>query len=209
MSTIRVDQQKLEAVKRALEAIGAEPNQAMVRAINRTLEGVGTDSAKAISAELNLTQATIKKNHKAFKASLARVTGKFQSQGRPIPLIKYGATQVRDGVSVRIKRGSPKKTIKFAFLATMKSGHKGVFQRTSPFVGAGRPIGNTGRLHMNAPGKWPRQYRLPIKELHGPRVEDIMSNTPVMTDILEKASQRLHDRLEHEADHIIRKAQNA
>lgn len=209
MAAIEFDQVKLRAAIRALDAIGGEANQAMMRAINRTLDGVNTDAARAIATELNLTQANIKKNFSKFTATRASVKGTWRSKGKPVKLIDYGAIQVAGGVAVKIKKNRPKKIIKHAFVTTMKSKHKGAFQRTTDKVGTGRPIGNTATLHLNFPGRWERKYRLPIKELHGPRVEDILENPPVMGDTLEKASVRLNARLEHEVNYILTKAKNA
>jgi Prophage minor tail protein Z (GPZ) len=62
------------------------------------------------------------------------------------PVIAYPARQTRKGVKVSINQGS-NKLIKSAFIATMRSGHRGVFKRAS-------------------------KSRLPIKELFTTRVID-------------------------------------
>jgi hypothetical protein len=68
--------------------------------------------------------------------------------GKPVPLIAYPNRQTRKGVSVEVNRGK-RTLIKGAFLATMRSGHKGVFRRR-------------GRA------------RLPIEELRGSRPVDAL-----------------------------------
>lgn len=204
-----MDKTTLAEAQRALSEIKNGTATAMYRAINRALDGVSTDAAKVIATEVNLTQKIIKGDFSTYKATPDKIAGTFRSRGRPVALIHYGASQVGTGVSVRIKKDRPRKVIAYAFIATMKSGHQGVFQRTTDKKGTGTPIGSTGKLLLNDPGKWPRQYRLPIKELFGPRVEDIFENKPVMDETLDKAAIRLNERFEHEVEYLLERAKNA
>lgn len=91
-----------------------------------------------------------------------------------IPLYELGARQTRAGVTVRL-RGS----YAHAFLATMKSGHAGVFRRT----GAGSP-------------------RLPIHEQFGPNpAHAVIRKADNYQQILaEIAEQNMLPRLMHEID---------
>lgn len=68
--------------------------------------------------------------------------------GKPVPLVAYPNRQTTKGVTVEVNRGK-RTLLKGAFLATMTSGHKGVFRR----VGAAR---------------------FPIKELLGSRPLDAL-----------------------------------
>lgn len=53
------------------------------------------------------------------------------AKAKPIPLIAFGARQTRTGVSVEVTKGK-RSIIRHAFIATMASGHKGVFMREGP-----------------------------------------------------------------------------
>lgn len=68
--------------------------------------------------------------------------------GKPVPLVAYPHRQTRKGVSVEVNRGK-RTLVKGAFVATMKSGHKGVFRRRG-------------------------KARLPIEELRGSRPVDAL-----------------------------------
>lgn len=68
--------------------------------------------------------------------------------GGPVPLVAYPHRQAKRGVSVEVNRGK-RTLIKGAFVATMKSGHKGVFRRRG-------------------------KARLPIDELRGSRPVDAL-----------------------------------
>ena len=48
--------------------------------------------------------------------------------GQPVPLIAYPHRQTRKGVSVEVNRGQ-RTLVKSAFIATMASGHEGIFKR--------------------------------------------------------------------------------
>lgn len=97
-----------------------------------------------------------------------------------IQLYKFGATQTSKGVRVRL-RGS----YRHAFIAAMKNGHKGVFQR------AGDPI----------------TQRLPIRELFGPNpAHDITNNDQVyLSFVAEVVEEVLAPRVLHEIGRLLPK----
>lgn len=65
------------------------------------------------------------------RESIATIKARYSKQRYPrIPLIKFGARDTkRKGVAYRIKKGASKQRMRHAFVATMPSGHKGVYQR--------------------------------------------------------------------------------
>jgi hypothetical protein len=68
--------------------------------------------------------------------------------GEPVPLVAYPHRQGKRGVTVEVNRGK-RTLVKSAFVATMRSGHKGVFRRSGT-------------------------ARLPIEELRGSRPVDAL-----------------------------------
>jgi hypothetical protein len=50
-------------------------------------------------------------------------------KGSRISLVKYGARQVRKGITVKVKKSGGRKLVRHAFIVTMPSGHVGVFTR--------------------------------------------------------------------------------
>lgn len=81
-------------------------------------------------------------------SAIERMKWSVDVSGEPVPLTAYPHRQTKKGVSVEVNRGK-RTLIKGAFVATMKSGHKGVFRRRG-------------------------KARLPIDELRGSRPVDAL-----------------------------------
>jgi hypothetical protein len=202
---IAVDATDLRHAELMLDGVKDAIPRVLMRSINRTVDGTVTDAAKEIAQVVNLPQRIIKANLRKQKASIDRVQGAVVSKGRPVPLIHYGARQTRKGVTVLVKKGRPRSLIKQAFISVMRSGHKGVFARRKELSGTGRPL-EEARGH---PGRWPKKYRLPIRQLYGPRVEDVFGDQIVLQPVLDKAKRRFDQNFSHEVDYLITVGRNA
>jgi hypothetical protein len=166
MITIKINAEDMAKVKKMLAGIPGAADRVCMRAINDGLAGMKTDASTEIRAEINLTKSVVDATFKTVKASVTSLSGVFTSTGKPVPLIEYGARQTTKGVSVQVKRSNPRSVVVGAFIATMKSGHKGVFWREW-HQAIRKPV------NRNIPyGKLPKQYRLPIAQRFGPRVPD-------------------------------------
>jgi hypothetical protein len=184
--SIRINEADLSNVRNALSEILKAPDRVFVRALNKTLTGVKTDSSAKVRETLNASKKVVDETLKVQKASFGKMSAAIHSTGRPLPLIGFtGTRQTKKGVSVMIKKGRPRKVIPGTFIATMKTGHKGVFWRDK-----------VGTKTVS---------RLPISERYSSRVPDILSNEPVMKDVLSKADERLHKNLMHELDYELSK----
>jgi len=180
-----------------LRTFGAKSTGMMSRSINKTLTGVRTDGTNLAAAELNLKKKQIRDAMRLIKASPKTLQALFKRSGRPIPLIQFIGTRAlkRGGISVKVKKSGRRVKLEHAFLATMASGHVGVFARRygKKYQKDGRP------WQPNASyARLPRKYRLPIEELTGPRVEDILGRPDVMAELLRLAGIRLDKNIEHE-----------
>jgi hypothetical protein len=195
---IRIDESDLRNVKAMLSDMKGMATKVTVRALNKTLTGVRTDASSAIRAEITASKSAVDDTFKVEKASSTRLQATIASTGKPLPLIDYSTRQTKKGVSVQVKRTKPRKVIRGAFIVTLKSKHEGAFWREWH----GQKKAKRKDLHY---GKLPRIYRLPMKQLYGPRVPDIMSNEPVMKLILSQAGERLHNNLAHETDYELSK----
>lgn len=89
---------------------------------------------------------------------------KERISGRAISLTKFPHIRTPSGVSVRL--GGKTRRLKSAFIATMKSGHEGVFRRRG-------------------------KGRLPIRELWAPRLSNMMLDDGVIPGIQSKAQERI------------------
>lgn len=163
--------------------------QATVRALNKLAAQIVTAASKNIrDVGYGLKASDIKETLKIIRATSANLTVKVVATGRPIPMIKYGARQVRDGVSVNILNG--RKVIAGAFIATMPNGHTGVFVR------------QPGAKHKKVnKASW---HALPIRELYGPAVPDALANAKVQEAIEQLIESKFDDIFTHEVQYLLR-----
>lgn len=141
--------------------------KAASRAINKTMTTVNAQAAREIKkdiggkisiSEIKASMAINKTNPKALYAAL-------YAKGRRIPIIKIDPAAHQDGSGVNYKTGKGRGHIPHAFVATMRSGHRGVFKRKS-------------------------STRLPIQELHGPSIPKVFINNVIMEAMERIAKER-------------------
>lgn len=87
--------------------------------------------------------------------------------GEPVPLVAYPHRQTKKGVSVEVNRGK-RTLVAGSFIASMKSGHKGVFKRK-------------GRA------------RLPIAELRGSRPVDALLHEGEADGVAERGGKSFNE----------------
>lgn len=146
-------------------------NQATVRALNKTATTVRAEAARKIGREYNIKIGAAKSQMWITQANRGRVKATITVSGRPIPLVEFDARQVRGGVSVKVK--GTRKVVRGAFIATMRTGHRGVFVRTS------------GR-------------RLPIRQLFALSLPVAFSQKQIVDALLSVASDRFAETLRQE-----------
>jgi len=121
---------------------------AAARALNRTAVTVRREVSSKIRLTYALPAADVKEQIRIMPATKARLEVRIVASGKRIPLYSFSAKQlkIRRGgkggqVTVKVLRAGGRKVVTGRkgltgrpFIATMKSGHTGVFQR----VGKGR-----------------------------------------------------------------------
>lgn len=112
-----------------LEMTGANFRTAVARAINHSIAKGRTQSTKAIRARYKVKSSDIKSHMHLKRAKAANLTATISLSMRPLPVHAFGARKVKKGVSVNIT--GKRRVIRGAFMATMASGHKGVWGRGS------------------------------------------------------------------------------
>lgn len=106
---------------------------AMVRALNRSIGSGRTVMTRLIAADLGLRAKDVRDKIRLFEASQSYPEASLRASLKRIPLIYFGAKGPEPsrgkgrGVSYRLGSGSTR--IETAFIATMRSGHRGVFVR--------------------------------------------------------------------------------
>jgi hypothetical protein len=158
--------------------------------------------------ELNTTKKVIRDSIQVKKATWSALSGVTSRTGKPLALSKFtGARQTAKGVSVKVLRSGPRTILKHAFLATMKSGHVGVFWREEK-VGTGKKLwpatsrGWFGTLPRD-PDDPLGQLRLHLEHKTGPRVEDILADAGRWKNVEDKANARLIKNMDQEVTYEL------
>jgi hypothetical protein len=161
--------------------------KAKISALNKVAAQAKVGASKEIrNAGYNMKAAAIKKQISIRRAVNGNAVAVVKFSGRPIPLIQFSARETKAGVSVSVKNG--RKVIKGAFIATMPTGHQGVYVRV-------------GNQHKKINGKW---HGLPIKELYGPSMPAAFGSEIVQAAIASLVRDKFPSILEHEIKYLGR-----
>jgi len=126
---IGIPEAKLAEVTAMLDDVKNGSQQVISRAINKVATAARTQIVRRIVEEVNLKSAEVRdRNVSLTKANYSRLEAMIRISGRRIPLLRWGARQTAKGVSYAIRRGG-RQTAPGSFMATMPSGHRGVFVR--------------------------------------------------------------------------------
>lgn len=161
-------------------------SSAFLKSVNRALTTGRKEASQQFTAVYKLKSSEVKDRMIELKASRSRnindMSAALVISNRPVPLILYKARQTKAGVKVNIRGNG--QLVKGAFVATMKSGHTGVYTRDES-----RPSRHKWVRDTSKP-KGGYSKTLPIKERFGispfqffkvegnvPRVERLISES--------------------------------
>lgn len=124
MLTVSVNIEELSNVQRALTATTSQINRAATRALNKTLTWTGGQGRRILAQESGLALKSLKSRVRIGKASRSTLRGSVWFGLAPVKAIYAGgARQTKTGVTARGLSYTG------AFLATMPTGHLGIFKR--------------------------------------------------------------------------------
>lgn len=156
--SVTLDPAQLAATQDALAYIRNGYPRAVMRAGNYAAARTKTATNKKLVGLITADPDRIKKSLNTRKATLSNPVAILDIDGKSIPLFRFDVSfmypTVSGGVTAKIyKTGAAPLILKHAFVAKMKSGHVGVFHRTS-------------------------KSRRPIKEHFGPHATRVFEQTP-------------------------------
>jgi len=173
--------------KEAHGLAASQVNTAIARALNHIAAKAKTRSARDIGNIYKIKKGEIKKGIAIGRAHRNRQSAAIIARGQPLPIMAFGARQVKSGVSANIM--GTRRVIRGAFIATMQSGHKGVFARGQyagyKFGFRNKRIRKTGN-------------DLSINELTTTSLPKAFSNNTVLTNLKTMVEDELPARLMHE-----------
>lgn len=159
--------------------------KAFSAALNRVSTGIRTEAVRKVRETYIIKAGDVRKTIKITKANPARLEILMVSRGGNIPLINFRTTPSKPNTTRRpkvlkaqVKKQGSKKPIPGAFVAQMRSGHIGVFERSG-------------------------KRRLPIRELYGPAVPSMLDNPEVQEHLQKEAQRRMAERLDHEVNRVL------
>jgi len=182
--SVHVDNQSLYNVRTMLSGLADAVPKITQMAVNKAISGVKTDATNEVAAVITATKTKIREAITTRKMTSKNSHAYVRCEGKPLGLIHFGARQTKKGVTVKVLRSEPRGLIKHAYIATMKSGHKGVFWRD--WTGTRRPV-KPGRAY----GALPRKYRLPMSERYSLAVPNVLGYPPTIRAVLDLAGPRL------------------
>ncbi|EFK08741.1 conserved hypothetical protein [delta proteobacterium NaphS2] len=195
-----IEKSDIQEIKRTLKGIKDAVPKVTQMAVNKTLSGVRTDTTNEVAKVIALKPKTIRATITVKKMGRNNAAAYVRCTGKRVPLMAFGAKQLKSGkgVSVKMLKAEKRKTIKHAFIAEMKSGHKGVFWR--------KYEGPRKKWNKKFPySKMPKQYRLPIMELFSFAIPDVMGNEPTMAEIERLAGIRLKKEVDRALNYELSK----
>lgn len=169
------------AVHNSLVALKTEAPLAIARAINRTANSVKTVMTRAVAGSLRVKQAYVRERIKVRLATRQELSAAISASAQPIPLIAQGARgpEPSRGQGRGVTANTATRRYPHAFIATMPSGHRGVFQREG-------------------------KARLKITELRSASVAAVFIHHERAGQV--RADEQLPKNLAHEVDYMIRTA---
>lgn len=174
---IEIQAQGIDPIDRDFEEYPKAAQRAIVRALNRALTSGQTAMVKAMAADTGLKSGDIKKALRQRKATADQPTAVLGASTKRLPLYAFKARQTKTGVSYRLSSGRGQAP--HAFIATMPTGHVGVFAR---------------RL----------KARLPIKELLGPSLGHVFIKYQAVG--LARMQEAFSANIAHEIDYAMGQA---
>lgn len=168
---MRIDIDGLDRALKFLEKFPKQSERAQIRAINRGIRSARTVGAREVARDLGLRVGDARDRLELTTARPGRPEGRIAASRKRIPLIRFKGTSGPEpsrgkgkGVRSGLKGGT--KRIVDAFIATMRSGHRGVYRRRG-------------------------RGRLPIVELKGPSIFEVATKKiPAMAERAREATSK-------------------
>ncbi len=181
---IKYDEAKLARVRKMLRDIPQGMPRVMSKAINRTATSARAEISRRISGRVKINISAVKKGIALHRASYSRWQAVLDLVTRRIPLIKFGAKQLKTGVSYQISKLEGRKRVTeppYPFIQTMPSGHRGVFRRHRPTT-----------------------KRLPIIQLLGPSIGAVFEGAgKIAADVQQETSKKLEKNIDDQVKFIL------
>ncbi len=199
---IEVSAEAIERVEALLAGVPKGAERALSNAMNRGLSKVKIGASKKVREVYTVQASAINEatNTRMKRTSTGDLAGFISFAGYKIPLYKFKVTPkapgIRKRVQATIKKGEGG-TFEDAFIAQMKTGHLGVFERTGEQgiearMAKAKKKGSTGNKHTEK-----------IEEKMGLAMGQMLGNPKVIEELEKEAQKTVDERIVHEIDRLL------
>jgi DNA-binding transcriptional regulator YiaG len=126
---IKYPDNKLKQLEKMFAQTARAVPRVIMRGINRTVTPARTQISRELRKEINIKAGDLNEKINVRRATMSRWEARIELSTYRIPLLDFGARQTAEGVTYKIKKSGARELIPSAFIATMSSGHRGVFKR--------------------------------------------------------------------------------
>lgn len=166
--------------------------KAAASALNKTATTVRAKARPELAKEMGVIQAQVKDQFFINRATLGNLSAGVGVRHKPMALTKFKATrQLKRGVTS--KAYGNRRLYPGAFIATMESGHTGVFLSS-------RKRGRAARIHGHKVSRSGHRYRSSkiVKQIYGPNPSTTFGQKRMTALNNQVATERFHTVFAHE-----------
>lgn len=216
------DNKMLNSIKRRLDRLAGNADSIMKSVLKDVTAKVKADIAEQTAGRYNITKGAVKKATRIRNSSKGKFGGVVMVKGPVLSMTKFKVSPPRpilkaknlpDRLSAAIKKGGlkPINEEPKAFVAKMKTGHIGVFQRTGRWDSSKHPT-RTRNFNRKMSDRTVRQRRGEkektrhnevIQELFSPAIPWLVGNEAIILHMKSEAGNTLMKRISYEIDRIL------
>lgn len=183
-----IEIKNLDKAQRLLSGIKNGVERATSSAINRSIITIKKDLKKDVTSNYAITSTEVEKTLSVKKANFKSPIGFIKSKSPRLSLYKFFKSKKADGtLLVRVKKREKRKSVTGnsklygrPFLATMKNGHRGIFQRKS------------------------QSRKSTIQDLKTVSIPQMLGAETIQEYVNDKASEILEKNFDREIDRILK-----
>jgi hypothetical protein len=185
-------------IKDAVDRLGnlskGMADKAITRTINKTAVQGKTQATREIKEQYQISTRVVGRGISIRRAGRGVLQAVIKVEGRPLPMIAFQAKKDARGVSVVIK--GRRVVVPHAFIATLKSGHKGVFARGGYKGGFEKNGQQFGRFQFG-------KQRFPIGELFTASLPQGFNNKVVKDKVVKRINEQFPKVLGQEIAYLL------
>lgn len=218
--SVTINQDDLARLSFTLAGIKNGAATVLSRGINKGIDGVGPETKTVVQDTHNIKATVISRQIKKIKSTPSNLSAKAtigddsygHGRGTAVIDFKGGRQTKKTGYRVQLKKNKGVVNLKNAFVATMKSGHKGVFVRAgytnlavNGAVGSSRfSVSQNRRIATSTTVlKDKTQRKEAIKEVFSTSTVDAISNSGNFKSMQSKVIGRIDRELERQTNLLL------